>query len=155
MRKTIEDAETNMAYRWFLSYGFHDKVPHFSTKVAIEKLISTEHVFVDSTHVKANTNKRKFEKKSFAKKQKAYQKRLQEEINQNPEDHEKKPTHRTSLNAATDRKGFVLGTIVTPGNTHDSQMLEPLVEKVIKKVGNLKLWPQKLHTKHQRLQVTY
>ncbi len=27
MRKTIEEAETNMAYRWFLGYGFHDKVP--------------------------------------------------------------------------------------------------------------------------------
>ncbi|QYF80704.1 transposase [Brevibacterium sp. PAMC21349] len=26
-RKTIEEAETNMAYRWFLGYGFHDKVP--------------------------------------------------------------------------------------------------------------------------------
>ncbi|MGY3311950.1 transposase [Peribacillus simplex] len=30
MRKTIEGVETNMAYRWFLGYGFHDKVP-FST----------------------------------------------------------------------------------------------------------------------------
>jgi transposase len=28
MRKTIEEVETNMAYRWFLGYGFHDKVPH-------------------------------------------------------------------------------------------------------------------------------
>lgn len=31
MRKTIEDLETNLAYRWFLGFGFHDKVPHFST----------------------------------------------------------------------------------------------------------------------------
>ncbi|MFP3514583.1 transposase, partial [Peribacillus sp. SIMBA_075] len=31
--------------------------------------------------------------------------------------------------------GFVLGTIVTPGNIHDSQILEPLVEHVIEKVG--------------------
>ncbi|CAI6277862.1 hypothetical protein NRS6120_11930 [Bacillus subtilis] len=31
MRQTIEQVETNMAYRWFLGYGFHDKVPHFST----------------------------------------------------------------------------------------------------------------------------
>ena len=31
MRKTIEEIETNMAYRWFLGYGFYDKVPHFST----------------------------------------------------------------------------------------------------------------------------
>ena len=30
---------------------------------ADRKLISAEHVFVDSTHVKAKTNKRKFEKK--------------------------------------------------------------------------------------------
>ncbi len=31
MRKTIEEVQTNMAYRWFLGYGFYDKVPHFST----------------------------------------------------------------------------------------------------------------------------
>ena len=31
MRKTIEEVETNMAYRWFSGYSFHDKVPHFST----------------------------------------------------------------------------------------------------------------------------
>lgn len=31
MRKTIEEVDTNMAYRLFLGYGFHDKVPHFST----------------------------------------------------------------------------------------------------------------------------
>ena len=31
MRKTIEEIETNNAYRWFLGFGFYDKVPHFST----------------------------------------------------------------------------------------------------------------------------
>ena len=69
MRKTIEEVETNMAYRWFLGYGFQDKVPHFSTfgknyerrfkdtdlfeqifyrilmTAANKKLISAEHVF--------------------------------------------------------------------------------------------------------------
>ena len=34
----------------------------------------------------------------------------------------------------TDEHGFVLGTIVTPGNIHDSHILQPLVEKVIEKV---------------------
>ncbi|MDQ0884261.1 transposase [Peribacillus sp. V2I11] len=92
MRKTIEVAETNMAYRWFLGYGFHDKVPHFSTfgknyerrfkdtdlfeqifyriviTAADRKSISAKHVFVDSTHVKANANKRKLKRKSYAKK---------------------------------------------------------------------------------------
>ncbi|CEG30469.1 transposase [Peribacillus simplex] len=192
MRKTIEEVETNMAYRWFLGYGFHDKVPHFSTfgknyerrfkdtdlfeqifyrilmTAANKKLISAEHVFVDSTHVKASANKRKFEKKIVRKETRAYQGRLQEEINQDRENHGKKPfppdkfdkeetkeikesttdsesgyyvkDERTkqfaySFHAAADRNGFVLGTIVTPGNTHDSQILEPLVEQVIEKVG--------------------
>jgi transposase len=31
MRQTIAEVETNVAYRWFLGYGFHVKVPHFST----------------------------------------------------------------------------------------------------------------------------
>ena len=39
--------------------------------------------------------------------------------------------------SAADRNGFVLGTIVTPRNTHDSHMLEPLVEQAIEKVGEL------------------
>jgi transposase len=195
MRQTIEELKTNMAYRWFLGYGFHDKVPHFSTfgknyerrfkdsdlfeqifyrilKTAAEKnLISTEHVFVDSTHVKASANKRKFEKKVVRKETRAYQERLQEEINQDREDHGKKPfppdkfdkeeykeikesttdpesgyyvkDERTkqfaySFHAAADRNGFVLGAIVTPGNTHDSHILEPLVEQVIEKVSKPK-----------------
>ncbi|WML40038.1 IS1182 family transposase [Neobacillus sp. OS1-2] len=192
MRKTIEEIETNLAYRWFLGYGFHDKVPHFSTfgknyerrfkdtdlfeqifyrilKQATEnKLVSSEHVFIDSTHVKASANKRKFEKKVVRKETKAYQERLQEEINGDREEHGKKPfppdkfekeetkeikesttdpesgyyvkDERTkqfaySFHTAADKNGFVLGTIVTPGNVHDSTMLEPLLEKVIENSG--------------------
>lgn len=195
MRKTIEEIETNMAYRWFLGYGFHDKIPHFSTfgknyerrfkdtdlfeqifyrilkEAADRKLISPEHIFIDSTHVKANANKRKFEKKVVRKETRAYQERLQEEINKDREDHDKPPfppdkfeqketkeikesttdpesgyyvkDERTkqfaySFHAAADRKGFVLGTIVSPGNVHDSNLLEPLVNKVIKFVGKPK-----------------
>ncbi len=114
-RKTIEEAETNMAYRWFLGYGFHDKVPHFSPfgkyyeqrfkdtdlfeqifyrilmTVADSKLISAEHLFIDSTNVKANVNKRKFEKKIARKETRAFQGRLQDEINQERENHGKNP----------------------------------------------------------------
>jgi transposase len=115
MRKTIEEIDTNLAYRWFLGFGFHDIVPHFSTfgknyerrfkdtdlfeqifyrilkEAADKKLVSGEHVFIDSTHVKANANKRKFEKKVVRKETKAYQSRLQDEINGDREDHGKKP----------------------------------------------------------------
>jgi len=31
MRQTIKEVEVNVAYRWFLGYGFREKVPHFST----------------------------------------------------------------------------------------------------------------------------
>ncbi|MDQ0272960.1 transposase [Cytobacillus purgationiresistens] len=40
MRKTIEEIDTNMAYRWFLGYGFHDEVLHFSTLVKITSIVS-------------------------------------------------------------------------------------------------------------------
>ena len=31
MRRTVEEIEVNVAYRWFLGLDFYDKVPHFST----------------------------------------------------------------------------------------------------------------------------
>jgi IS5 family transposase len=191
MRQTIKEIETNMAYRWFLGFGFYTEVPHFSTfgknyerrfyntdvfeqifyrilKEIMDKgLLSPEHVFVDSTHVKASANKRKYDKKIVRKESRAYEGKLQMELNLDREEHGKKPfppekfekeeckeikesttdpesgyyvkDERTkqfaySFHAATDKKGFVLGTIVTPGNIHDSQILQPLVEKIIKKV---------------------
>ncbi|PWW28869.1 transposase [Cytobacillus oceanisediminis] len=115
MRQTIAEVETNLAYRWFLGYGFHNKVPHFSTfgknyerrfkdtdlfeqifyrilkAAADKKLISAEHVFIDSTHVKASANKHKFAKKVVRKETRAYQEKLNEEINQDREEHGKKP----------------------------------------------------------------
>jgi transposase len=191
MRQTIKEIETNMAYRWFLGFGFHSVVPHFSTfgknyerrfqdtdifeqifyrilkEIADKGLLSADHVFIDSTHVKASANKRKFEKKMVRKETRAYEAKLQEELNQDRIDHGKKPfppdkfekeemkeikesttdsesgyyvkDERTkqfaySFHAAADRYGFILGSIVTPGNVHDSHMLQPLVEKVMEKV---------------------
>ncbi|RUL55632.1 IS1182 family transposase, partial [Lysinibacillus antri] len=191
MRQTIKEIETNMAYRWFLGFGFHTEVPHFSTfgknyvrrfqdtdifeqifyrilkEITDKGLLSPDHVFVDSTHVKASANKRKFEKKMVRKETRAYEAKLQEELNQDRVSHGKKPfppekfekeemkeikesttdpesgyyvkDERTkqfaySFHAAADRYGFILGTLVTPGNVHDSHMLQPLVEKIMEKV---------------------
>lgn len=192
MRQTIKEIETNMAYRWFLGFGFHTEVPHFSTfgknyvrrfqdsdifeqifyrilkEIMDHGLLSEEHVFIDSTHVKASANKRKYAKKVVRKETRAYEEKLQEELNLDREENGKKPfppekfereemkemkesttdpesgyyvkDERTkqfaySFHAATDEKGFVLGAIVTPGNVHDSHLLQPLVEKVIAHVG--------------------
>ncbi|PAE91358.1 transposase, partial [Shouchella clausii] len=87
MRQTIKEIETNVAYRWFLGFGFEDKIPHFSTfgknyarrfresdvferifyrilKTAMDKgFVNPEVAFIDSTPIKANANKRKYRKK--------------------------------------------------------------------------------------------
>ncbi|BDH62954.1 transposase [Lysinibacillus sp. PLM2] len=192
MRQTIKEIETNMAYRWFLGFGFHTEVPHFSTfgknyerrfqdtdifeqifyRILKEIMdcgfLSEDHVFIDSTHVKASANKRKYDKKLVRKETRAYEAKLQEELNIDREENGKKPfppekfendemkeikesttdpesgyyvkDERTkqfaySFHTATDERGFVLGSIVTPGNIHDSHMLQPLVEKIIEHVG--------------------
>ncbi|MBP1915375.1 hypothetical protein J2Z23_002333 [Lederbergia galactosidilyticus] len=113
MRQTIKEIETNVAYRWFL--GLHAEVPHFSTfgktyvrrfadtdlfeqifykvlnEVTNRELLSPDHVFIDSIHVKASANKRKFEKKVVRKETRAYEKRLQEELNLDRGKNGKKP----------------------------------------------------------------
>ena len=77
MRQTIKEIEVNVAYRWFLGLDMLDPVPHFSTfgknytrrfkdtdlfeqifsKILEDcmkyKLVNTEQIFVDATHVKA------------------------------------------------------------------------------------------------------
>ncbi|MDQ0341057.1 transposase [Caldalkalibacillus uzonensis] len=84
MRQTIKEIETNVAYRWFLGYDLTEKIPHFSTfgknyvrrfqdtdlifyrilKEAVEHgFVDPEVIFIDSTHVKAHANKKKFIKK--------------------------------------------------------------------------------------------
>lgn len=113
MRQTIKEIELNVAYRWFLHYGLTTKIPHFSTfsknyirrfkdtdvfetifirvlKEAIAAgLVKTDAVFIDATHVKANANKKKFDKVMVEKEVKKYQEQLDKEINEDRESHEK------------------------------------------------------------------
>ena len=114
MRQTIKDVEVNLAYRWFLGLGFHDKVPHFSTfsqnyrrrfkgtdtfdrifehillRAFEENLVDTNIQFVDSTHVKAHANRYKYQKVKISKKAKTYQKQLEKEVDEDREDNGKK-----------------------------------------------------------------
>jgi len=39
MHKAIEEVETNMAYRWFLGFGFHDKMPHYGNAHPFKHLL--------------------------------------------------------------------------------------------------------------------
>lgn len=115
MRQTIKEIETNVAYRWFLGYELTEKIPHFSTfgknyvrrfqdtdlfetifyrilKEAVDLgFVDPAAVFIDSTHIKANANKRKFIKKKVRTETRLYQEQLHEELNEDRVKHGKKP----------------------------------------------------------------
>ena len=114
LRRTVEEIKMNVAYRWFLGYLMHEQIPHFSTisynfkhrytEKTIERIfywilseinqagyLSPEAVFVDGTHIKANANLKKAVKKAVPQAAKTYEKQLMEEINEDRDEHGKKP----------------------------------------------------------------
>ncbi len=115
MRQTIKEIETNVAYRWFIGYGLTERIPHFSTfgKNYVRRFQDTNlfeeifyHIldqaidygfvdpstlFVDSSHVKANANKKKYRKKQVQVEAQAYQDQLFQEINEDRVQNGKKP----------------------------------------------------------------
>lgn len=115
MRQTIQEIKVNNAYRWFLCLGLHDAVPHFSTfgknymrrfqdtdlfeqifqrilKACMEAgLVDESVVFVDSTHVKARANNKKYEDVVVEEQAQWYETELRKEIDRDREAHGKKP----------------------------------------------------------------
>jgi len=115
MRRTVRESEVNMAYKWFLGYDMLESVPHFSTfgknysrrfegtdifekifeRILNEaiacKLVDTNVVYIDGTHIKANANTKKNIKVAVQKEAKHYQKQLLKEINEEREAIGKKP----------------------------------------------------------------
>ena len=114
IRKTCERCKTDVAYRWFLRINFDEKVPDHSTYsqnlrrkflgTDLFKEIFTEiikqayaagfidptNVFGDSTHVKANANKKKHEDKIVKITENIYSEDLKKDINKDRVAHNKK-----------------------------------------------------------------
>lgn len=114
MRQTIKEIEVNMAYRWFLGYSPQDKIPHFTNfgknyvrrfqhtdlfeqifdhilAIAMEKgFVDPKSLFIDSTHVKAHANKKKFIREVVPMQRKAYQDILDAEVAEDRKIHGKK-----------------------------------------------------------------
>ena len=115
LRKTCEECEVNIAYRWFLGLSMYDKIPNYSTwsqnyirrykdsdifnkifdkilNQAIEYgYIDLSSVFGDSTHQKANANKNKHKDVEVEIIKKEYEDELLKEINLDRTNHNKKP----------------------------------------------------------------
>lgn len=115
MRQTIKDIEVNFAYRWYLGYGMHEEIPHFSTfgknyirrfkdtdlfehifsriLAEVEKhgFIDDENIFIDGTHIKANANNHKYRNEVITKSTRYYENALQAEITHDRAAHGKTP----------------------------------------------------------------
>lgn len=108
LRQTHRECKVNVAYRWFLGYGLLEKIPHFATvsyafcrrfpeelateifehilnKALNHHMVDSNVVFIDGTHIKANANKKKYQKEQVAKAARVYAKRLREEVNEERE----------------------------------------------------------------------
>ena len=114
MRKTCEECEVNIAYRWYLGLSMYDEIPNYSTwsqnyirrykdsdifdeifDKILEQAISygfidTSSVFGDSTHQKASANKNKSKDVEVEIVKKVYEDELLEEINKDRIEHGKK-----------------------------------------------------------------
>lgn len=109
MRRTCQEIQVNLAHRWFLGLDIDEPVPNFSTwsqnylrrykdstifEEIFEEILSQAvsygfvdctTVFGDSTHQKANANKRKRIKKEVEGIKKKYEEELLKEINEDRE----------------------------------------------------------------------
>ena len=122
-RQLMREVEVNIAYRWFLGLKLRDKVPDASTlsqnrrrrfaestiyqeifdqivELAISKdLASGAVLYTDSTHLKANANKNKFDVAEVKVKAAEYLETLDAAIDQDRAAHGKKPLKASAAEA--------------------------------------------------------
>lgn len=112
-RQLEQEIQLNVAYRWFVGLGLTDRVPDHSTLSlnrkrlqntnvvqeifdhivfkAIElRMVAGRVLVTDSTHLKANANKRKFVKQEVEKSVKSYLDELDEAVEADRKEHGKK-----------------------------------------------------------------
>lgn len=114
-RRLEKEIKVNVAYRWFLGLNLTDSVPDHSTiswnrrtrfqgttifqdvfdeivfQAQQHRLVGGRALFTDSTHLKANANKRKFQKETVSVQTKAYINELNQAVEDDRRKHGKKP----------------------------------------------------------------
>lgn len=137
LRRTRDEVEMNIAYRWFIGYDIDTPVPHFATisyafatrfpsevfeqifswilEEAVRKgFVKPEVVFIDATHMKANANKKKRRKELAQKTARVYDEQLRAEIEADRAAHGKKPLKDHDDDDDNETTG---GSIVTVSTT--------------------------------------
>lgn len=115
-----------MAYRWFIGYGITDKLPDVSViwqnrrrrfrhsdvpqqifdeivRQAMDAgLVDGKVLYTDSTHLKANANKGKFENVTVTETPKAYLKELDKAVAEDRKKHGKKPLKQKQVDETSE-----------------------------------------------------
>lgn len=113
-RRLVEEVNVNVAYRWFLGYNLEDKIPDASViwqnrrrrfkgtdvpqrifdEIVMQAighgLVDGKVLYTDSTHLKANANKKKFVEKQVEKSTKSYLSDLDKAVDEDRQAHGKK-----------------------------------------------------------------
>lgn len=114
VRQTVKEVQTNLAYRWFLGLGIDEKVPDHSTisqayrrrfkgkdvfqqifedilgQAEAHGFVSGRILITDSTHIRANANKKKFDKVEVERVVNAIEGELLDRVNEERSDRGKK-----------------------------------------------------------------
>lgn len=149
MRQTIKEIDVNVAYRWFIGYGFTEPIPHFGTysknyirrfkdsdvfeqifKKILELLIQNgfikeETFFIDSTHIKAYANKRNIHSEMIEQDFNKYVSTWHNEINET-----RKSENKKEINFKEPKKVAVSNTDPECGMFHKGEKERQLAYSV-------------------------
>ena len=132
LRRTAEEVSANNCYRWFLGYPLQEETPHFSTVS-----YNFRHRFTDDDNdppASPRKHKDNTSKKKLARRKKQGFRTVTKSVT-DPDcglfvKGEHKRQFAYEAHTACDKNGFVLETVVTPGNVHDSVAFDEVYDKV-------------------------
>ena len=132
LRRTAEEVSANNCYRWFLGYPLQEEMPHFSTVS-----YNFRHRFTDDDNdppASPRKHKDNTSKKKLARRKKQGFRTVTKSVT-DPDcglfvKGEHKRQFAYEAHTACDKNGFVLETVVTPGNVHDSVAFDEVYDKV-------------------------
>ena len=132
LRRTADEVSANNCYRWFLGYPLQEETPHFSTVS-----YNFRHRFTDDDNdppASPRKHKDNTSKKKLARRKKQGFRTVTKSVT-DPDcglfvKGEHKRQFAYEAHTACDKNGFVLETVVTPGNVHDSVAFDEVYDKV-------------------------
>ena len=132
LRRTAEEVSANNCYRWFLGYPLQEEMPHFSTVS-----YNFRHRFTDDDNdppASPRKHKDNTSKKKLARRKKQGFRTVTKSVTDPDCGLFVKGGHKRQFayeaHTACDKNGFVLETVVTPGNVHDSVAFDEVYDKV-------------------------